>query len=138
MAQYDPRKPHTIDTHVGSQIRTRRVALKMSQEKLGGKVGVSFQQVQKYERGQNRVGASRLFYMSKALEVPVSFFYNGLETEGQTPTQETTDTLQSFIQSPEGLRMARAFNKIKLAITRNSVIDMIENIAEVTDPAATS
>jgi len=79
MNKHAPRSPNPIDVHVGTRVRLRRQVMKMSQEKLGDQLGVTFQQVQKYERGANRVGASRLWKMSQVLEVPVGFFYDGLE-----------------------------------------------------------
>src|ERR1700745_3000245 len=74
-------KPNPIDVHVGARVRLRRTLLGMSQEKLGDAIGLTFQQVQKYERGANRVGASRLFELSRVLDVPVSFFFDELGPE---------------------------------------------------------
>src|ERR1700752_933156 len=74
-------KPNPIDVHVGSRVRLRRTLLGMSQEKLGEAIGLTFQQVQKYERGANRVGASRLYDLSRVLDVPVSFFFDDISTE---------------------------------------------------------
>src|SRR5581483_4327424 len=73
--------PNPIDVHVGARVRLRRTALGMSQEKLGDAIGLTFQQVQKYERGTNRIGASRLYELSRVLEVPVSFFFEELDHE---------------------------------------------------------
>src|SRR5215831_229867 len=72
-------KPNPTDVHVGSRVRLRRTLLGMSQEKLGEAIGLTFQQVQKYERGANRVGASRLFDLSRVLDVPVSYFFEEME-----------------------------------------------------------
>src|SRR6188508_1301113 len=72
-------KPNPIDVHVGSRVRLRRTLLGMSQEKLGEAIGLTFQQVQKYERGANRIGASRLFDLSRVLDVPVSFFFDDMD-----------------------------------------------------------
>lgn len=74
-------KPNPIDVHVGSRVRLRRTLLGMSQEKLGEAIGLTFQQVQKYERGANRIGASRLFDLSRVLDVPVSFFFDDMPAE---------------------------------------------------------
>ena len=68
-------KPHDVDVHVGSRVRLRRAALGLSQDQLGVAIGLSFQQVQKYERGTNRIGASRLYEVSKALQTPISYFF---------------------------------------------------------------
>src|SRR6202011_3777756 len=74
------KSPNPVDTHVGSRVRMRRLMLDMSQEKLGGALGLTFQQVQKYEKGTNRVGASRLQHISSILQVPISFFFEGAPT----------------------------------------------------------
>src|SRR5215208_5533266 len=81
-------KPNPIDVHVGSRVRLRRTLLGMSQEKLGEAIGLTFQQVQKYERGANRIGASRLFDLSRVLDVPVSFFFDDMpaDQDAITPT----------------------------------------------------
>ena len=74
-------KPNPIDVHVGNRVRLRRTRLGMSQERLGEALGLTFQQVQKYERGANRVGASRLYDLSRVLEVPVSYFFDDMDDE---------------------------------------------------------
>jgi transcriptional regulator with XRE-family HTH domain len=71
--------PHPIDVHVGSRVRLRRLMLSMSQEQLGASIGLTFQQVQKYERGANRIGASRLYYLGRVLDVPIEFFYSDVD-----------------------------------------------------------
>ena len=81
MPKVSPRGPNPIDVHVGSRVRLRRQLMKMSQEKLGDELGVTFQQVQKYERGANRIGSSRLFDLSRVLDVPVSFFFDDMPAE---------------------------------------------------------
>ena len=105
--QHAPRTPKTVDVHVGTRIRLQRQLLKMSQEKLGDELGVTFQQVQKYERGANRVGASRLWDLSKALNTPISFFFEGLDQDEQTGEVELNPT-HEFIQSPNGIKLAEA------------------------------
>src|SRR6201988_3669252 len=82
--------PNPIDRHVGSRVRMRRMMLGMSQEKLGDALGLTFQQVQKYEKGANRIGASRLQQISQILQVPVSFFFEGVPTQR---TEQRTDGL---------------------------------------------
>lgn len=88
----DVRSPNPVDVHVGSRIRLRRTLLGKSQSVLADNLGLTFQQVQKYERGANRVGASRLYDLSKALSVPVSFFFDGIETEDGVPKGLTVET----------------------------------------------
>ena len=78
------RGPTSIDQHVGARLRLRRSMLDMSQSELGEKLGVTFQQVQKYERGTNRIGASRLFHVAKVMEVPVAYFFEGLDESGDS------------------------------------------------------
>jgi len=82
------KKPNPIDAHVGSRVRLRRMLLGMSQERLGNSIGLTFQQVQKYEKGANRIGASRLYHISNILDVPVGFFFEeapGIEGQSATP-----------------------------------------------------
>lgn len=110
-----PRSPNPVDTHVGARLRLRRQVLKMSQEKLGEALGVTFQQVQKYERGANRIGASRLWKISQVLEIPVAFFFEGLE-DGlfmeDPDIYRDTELLVGFINSADGVSMAKAMVKI--------------------------
>src|SRR5690242_11281920 len=89
------RRPNPIDVHVGSRVRFRRMLLGMSQEKLGEKLGLTFQQVQKYEKGINRIGASRLFDLAQVLGVPVQFFYE------EAPSQEPPALIDGFAEKPE-------------------------------------
>jgi len=113
----DNRKPNPIDIHVGSRIRLRRTMIGMSQEKLGDALGITFQQVQKYEKGANRVGASRLQEISRVLNTPISFFF---EDAPGSPTAKdgfqesnTTNYVVDFLSSSEGLQLNRAFVKIQ-------------------------
>ena len=101
-SKHAPRSANPVDVHVGSRVRLRRQVMKMSQEKLGDQLGVTFQQVQKYERGSNRVGASRLWRMSRVLDVPVGFFFDGLGEEGSVTEFSANDQLPivyDFIRS---------------------------------------
>ena len=124
MTTTNPRGPNAIDQHVGARIRLRRSELGMSQTGLGDALGVTFQQVQKYERGTNRVGASRLFALSKVLEVPVSFFFEGLDEDGVPTFSGDNDTLYAFIASPDGIDLAQAFSAIESAPVRRRMIDL--------------
>ena len=124
------KKPNPVDTHVGSRVRLRRMLLGMSQEKLGGAMGLTFQQVQKYEKGVNRIGASRLFHISRILDVPVQFFFeeapqlDGLAVTGMAEPESETFILE-FLNSREGLELNRAFVKIGDAKVRKSVVDLV-------------
>src|SRR5262249_51340229 len=122
------KKPNPVDAHVGSRVRLRRMLLGMSQERLGESMGLTFQQVQKYENGVNRIGASRLFQISKSLEVPIQFFFeeaphvgNGTQLRGMAEPESEAFILE-FLNSREGLELNRAFVKIKDAKVRKSVV----------------
>ena len=115
------KKPNPIDIHVGSRIRLRRTMLGMSQEKLGENLGITFQQIQKYEKGTNRVGASRLQNISSILNVPVSFFFEDAPGDGSgnqpgMAEASSSNYVVDFLSSSEGLQLNRAFVKIASAI----------------------
>ena len=125
----NPRGPTSIDQHVGARLRLRRTMLDMSQSELGEKLGVTFQQVQKYERGANRIGASRLFHVARVLDVPVSYFFEGLDESGDSRLEGgDSETLYDFIASPDGLALASAFSGIKDQIVRRRVIDLLRSL----------
>lgn len=127
-----PRSPNPVDIHVGTRVRLRRQLLKMSQEKLGDQLGVTFQQVQKYERGTNRVGASRLWRMSQVMDVPVSFFYEGLETEDtkyEFAEGDQTPIVYDFINSTDGVSLAVAVSKIDNKAVRRQVLELARALA---------
>lgn len=123
-----PRKPDPIDIHVGSRIRLARQALHMSQEKLGEALGITFQQVQKYEKGTNRVGSSRLMNISATLNRPVEFFFEGVDAAGNT---QPADDLTSFLNSKEGMRLARAFSQVKNREARLGLLRAFEEAARL-------
>jgi transcriptional regulator with XRE-family HTH domain len=135
-------KPNPIDIHVGSRVRLRRTLLGMSQEKLGEAIGLTFQQVQKYERGANRVGASRLYDLSRVLDVPVSYFFEemspgvasaaaarlgGLE-EAPSPTYEADPMMRR-----ETLELVRAYYRIGNPEVRRRLFDLTKAIANATE-----
>lgn len=132
-------QPNPIDVHVGSRIRMRRTMLGMSQERLGDAVGITFQQIQKYEKGTNRVGASRLQAISTSLKVPVSFFFegapNGEAVADMVPdtTSATESTLVEFLTTPEGLQLNRSFAKIADAKVRRKVVELVKAMAAEAD-----
>lgn len=129
------KKPNPIDAYVGSRIRLRRNMVSMSQERLGESLGITFQQIQKYEKGTNRVGASRLQAIASILNVPVSFFFeggpgmNGEEAGGLSESSDQ-DSVLAFGSSTEGLQLARAFLKIRDPKLRRRVIDLVKAMAD--------
>lgn len=128
------KKPNPIDVHVGSRIRLRRNMLGLSQEKLGENLGITFQQIQKYEKGTNRVGASRLQAISSILNVPVSFFFEdapGSGVAGQPGFAEDNDAtyVVDFLNSNEGVQLTRAFTKISDPKVRRKIIDLVKSLA---------
>jgi transcriptional regulator with XRE-family HTH domain len=123
--------PNPIDKHVGSRVRMRRMMLSMSQEKLGDALGLTFQQVQKYEKGTNRISASRLQHIAHILQIPVPFFFEGAPGApagtGQGPSP---DYVTAFLATSDGLALTKAFMLIKTANLRRSIVGMIEEIAD--------
>lgn len=128
------KKPNPIDVHVGSRIRLRRNMLGMSQEKLGENLGITFQQIQKYEKGTNRVGASRLQAIASILNVPVSFFFEDAPggEGGRAPglAEDSTTFVVDFLNSAEGIQLNRAFARISDSKVRRKVIDLVKALAE--------
>jgi len=130
------RKPHHIDVHVGSRVRLRRMFIGMSQERLGEQMNLTFQQIQKYEKGTNRIGASRLFQLAEVLNVPVGFFFEGLDALHQAaqaagfaePNSEAY--VMDFLDSREGVELNRAFVRIRDPKVRKSIVDMVRAMAE--------
>jgi transcriptional regulator with XRE-family HTH domain len=124
--------PNPIDQHVGSRVRMRRLMLAMSQEKLGFALGLTFQQVQKYEKGMNRIGASRLQQISHILQVPVAFFFEGapnaLAPQGSGSALSMAE-IDDFISDSEGLRLIRAFMRIDNAALRRRIVMLVQEIA---------
>lgn len=126
--------PNPIDKHVGSRVRMRRMMIGMSQEKLGEKLGITFQQIQKYEKGTNRVGASRLQQIATSLSVPPSFFFEG------APVPEAADGgggfsepsspayVSDFLATSDGLALTKAFMKIKDPKVRRRIVDLVESM----------
>lgn len=135
------KKPNPTDIHVGSRIRLRRNMLGMSQEKLGENLGITFQQIQKYEKGTNRVGASRLQAIASIFGVPVGFFFEGLPGQegagGRGFAEDASMTLAvEFCTSAEGLQLNRAFVRISDQKVRRRIIDLVKSLsADETDSA---
>jgi len=142
MKKPGPRSASPIDIHVGTRIRVRRQLMNMTQEKLGESLGVTFQQVQKYERGANRVGASRLWKLSEVLDVPVSFFYDGLSTEygGQSDSPallpegpDQAPIVYDFINSTDGVSLAKAVLKINNKAVRRQILELARSLGDNQD-----
>ena len=126
-----PAKPaNPIDRHVGARVRMRRVEVDMSQQMLGGHLGLTFQQIQKYEKGINRIGASRLQQIAKILEVPVAFFFEGAPDgwEGAAG-RRTTNSFLDFLGTRDGQDFIMSFAKIHDAALRRSIVDMVKRLA---------
>lgn len=127
--------PNPIDRHVGSRVRMRRVLVGLSQEKLGEALGLTFQQVQKYEKGTNRIGASRLQQMSRILGVPVEYFFDGAPQFAQrelvTGLEDQGDTayVADFLATNEGIQLNRAFLRIRDPKLRRKVVELVSAIA---------
>lgn len=134
-------KPNPVDIHVGSRVRLRRTMLGMSQEKLGEAIGLTFQQVQKYERGANRVGASRLFELSRVLDVPVSFFFDDMpsETAMRSSRSHAGEDDAPIDLDPmakrETLELVRAYYRIGESGVRKKVFELTKALARAGDAA---
>ncbi len=128
--------PNPVDIHVGARVRLRRTLLGMSQEKLGEAIGLTFQQVQKYERGANRVGASRLYDLSRVLEVPVSFFFDDMPDEISSKSvherREMSESPDPFDNDPmnrrETLELVRAYYRISDPNQRKKVFELVKSM----------
>lgn len=125
--------PDPIDVHVGGRVRLRRTMMGMSQEQLGDALGLTFQQVQKYERGANRMGASRLFRIAAILNVPVSYFFDEIGTDVDPEPFVHSDMPNmdpKLMIKRETLELTRAFHRISTPQTRMALIDVIKKLAE--------
>jgi transcriptional regulator with XRE-family HTH domain len=123
--------PNPIDKHVGSRVRMRRMMLSMSQEKLGDALKLTFQQVQKYEKGTNRIGASRLQQISQILQVPVSFFFEGSpESAGEFGEAPSPSYVLDFLATSDGLALTKAFMRIDDPKLRRRIVDLVEQITD--------
>src|SRR5471032_2665826 len=118
------KQANPIDAQVGNRVRIRRMLIGMSQEKLGELLGLTFQQVQKYEKGVNRIGAGRLFEVANILGVPIAYFYEGVLGAAETAS------VMEFLASSEGLHLSVAFMRIKDPKVRKRVIDLVKSLAE--------
>jgi transcriptional regulator with XRE-family HTH domain len=125
--------PNPIDKHVGSRVRMRRLLVGMSQEKLGTALGITFQQIQKYEKGTNRIGASRLQQISGVLGVAVSYFFEDAQGEAMTTSgfaDKKSDYVADFLATSEGLQLTKSFMKVKDPKVRRRIVDLVVSIAD--------
>jgi transcriptional regulator with XRE-family HTH domain len=126
------KSPNPIDKHVGARVRMRRMMISMSQEKLGEKLGITFQQIQKYEKGTNRIGASRLQQIATVLGVPVSFFFDGApvqDSSGGFSESHSPAYVSDFLATSDGLALTKAFMKVADSKVRRRIVDLVEAIA---------
>ena len=124
------RSPNPVDRHVGLRIRMRRKELGISQERLAESIGLTFQQVQKYERAANRVSASKLWEMSRALSTNIAYFYEGLgDGLAVSGSNLPRETLHEFLLTPEGMELATVFPKIAKGRVRRKVLELVRAMA---------
>ena len=135
------KSPNPIDIHVGSRVRLRRMLVGMSQEKLGEQLKLTFQQVQKYEKGSNRIGASRLFQIAQILGVPVQFFYDDLAMASVPALAgfaeaQPQDNVMDFVSTAEGVTLNRAYARIADPQLRRRVLELVRALAGEAESAA--
>lgn len=126
------KQANPVDAHVGHRVRLRRMLIGMSQERLGELLGLTFQQVQKYEKGINRIGAGRLFEVAGILGVPISFFYEDADANGARGFSEAGEPppVMEFLASGEGLQLSLAFMRIKDMKVRRRILDLVRSLAD--------
>ncbi|MFJ5488308.1 helix-turn-helix domain-containing protein [Hansschlegelia beijingensis] len=126
--------PNPVDKHVGSRVRMRRVLIGMSQEKLGEALGITFQQIQKYEKGTNRIGASRMQQIATVMGVPVSYFFDdapGSESRSEGfGESQGSDYVVDFLTTTEGLQLNKSFVRIQDAKVRRKIVDLVSALAD--------
>lgn len=128
-----PRSPNPVDLHVGGRVRMRRKVLGVSQERLADALGLTFQQVQKYERGSNRVSASKLYEIARFLNAPVSYFFEGLAdptSDEANAADGPEQVMHDFLMTAEGLELAAAFPKIPRGRVRRRILDLVRSLAD--------
>jgi transcriptional regulator with XRE-family HTH domain len=124
------KQANPVDAHVGNRVRLRRMLVGMSQERLGDLLGLTFQQVQKYEKGVNRIAAGRLFEISGILGVPISFFYEDVDARRATGFAEGAEPppVMEFVSSGEGLQLSLAFMRIQDPKVRRRILDLVRSL----------
>ena len=126
------KRPNPTDQYVGNRVRTRRLMMKMSQTELSRKLGLTWQQVQKYEKGLNRIGAGRLQQISHVLQVSPAFFFEGASCSSQRDSGKATpaDYATEFLATPDGIALARAFSRVKNLKLRRRIIRLVVEILD--------
>jgi transcriptional regulator with XRE-family HTH domain len=125
------RTPDPIDVHVAARLRMRRMMLGVSQEALAARIGVTFQQIQKYEKGQNRVGASRLFQLADALTVGIDYFFEGLPGAGGRNGADPLDaSIMALLGTTEGMQLHLAFSRVSSQALRRRVVELVAAMAD--------
>ena len=133
---FEDKTPDPIDIHVGARVRLRRKFLAISQEALAAAIGLTFQQVQKYERGSNRISASKLYRIARILNAPMTYFFDGApdpdgdDTANDIATGGPERRANEFLMTPEGIELAQYFPVIEGARTRRRVLDLVRSLAE--------
>lgn len=127
------RRADSRDAEVGRRVRSRRLECRLSQTELADRIGVTFQQVQKYEKGVNRIGAGRLQRIAEALEVPISFFFSGASSGGGSSSRDqgASESVFGFMQTSGSVRIVKAFHKIKSRKARQLLVEMAEELADL-------
>lgn len=128
-ARTETGEPDPVDTHVGARLRLRRTLMGLSQTELAKSVGLTFQQVQKYESGANRISASRLYHIAEALDIPVSFFFDDMPRHGVIGLHEESTPFTAPESGREGLEMMRNYHRISDEAIRRSVYDLTKSLA---------
>ena len=124
------RLPNPVDLHVGARIRMRRKILGVSQERLADDLGLTFQQIQKYERGANRVSASKLYEIAKSLQSPVGYFFEGLVDSAAGVSEGGEPFVHDFLMTDEGLELATVFPRISRAKVRRRILELVRSMAD--------
>lgn len=127
------KSPNPIDVHVGSRVRMRRFLVGMSQGKLAEQLGVTFQQVQKYEKGMSRISASRLQTIASVFEVPISFFFENIADHAPIDDDSLSDAADASLLTQDGVALNRAFVRIRSAKVRRSIIELVKMLADDCD-----
>ncbi|CDZ59626.1 helix-turn-helix domain-containing protein [Neorhizobium galegae] len=128
----DDKLPNPVDVYVGGRVRLRRKFLRISQETLSSQLNLTFQQVQKYERGMNRISASKLYQISRALQTPITYFFDGFEHEAGDGFSEPASEIRvhAFLTTAEGMDLAESFPRIKSARLRRKVLELVRSLAD--------
>lgn len=132
----DEKKPHPIDIHVGGRVRLRRTMLGMSQDKLADSLGLTFQQIQKYEKGVNRIGASRVFEISRVLGVPIQFFFDDYDADtGRSygfaeAGADDGASMMELLNTPEGVQLCKHFASIRDPKIRKRVLELVKSLSD--------